>query len=97
MDLEPDLEVEGSAAVSRGVEEAERDAAVHSAAHQHRHPQRRPPSSRAPEEVLFTVVTHPGGAWRRGGERRGGREGAKRPWRPAVEEERFRAQEKGAP
>ena len=48
-DLEPDLEIEGGAAVSRGVEEAEHDAAVHPAAHQHRHPERRPPRSRAPE------------------------------------------------
>lgn len=97
MDLEPDLEIEGGAAVSRGVEEVERDAAVHPAAHQHRHPERRPPRSRAQEEVLFTDIPHTGGARRGGGERRGGRKGAKQPRRPAVADERFKAQEKGAP
>jgi hypothetical protein len=63
-DLEPDLEVEGGAAVPRGVEEAEGDAAVDPAAQQHGYPQRRPPCGRAPHEVLFGDPIHPGHAGR---------------------------------
>ena len=69
-DLEPDLEVEGGAAMPRGVEEAERDAAVDPAAQQHGHPQRRPPRGRAPHQVLLSDLSHPRRAGRGGGDQR---------------------------
>jgi hypothetical protein len=98
--LEPDFEVESGAAVAGGVEEAERDAAVHPAAHQHRHPQRRSPRRRAPQKALIAEIHTPevpgaGAGARRG--RRGGRDGAKRPPSQAGAEQRSSVQEERAP
>uniref|UniRef100_A0A0E0K9F8 Uncharacterized protein n=1 Tax=Oryza punctata TaxID=4537 RepID=A0A0E0K9F8_ORYPU len=100
MYLEPDFEVESGAAVAGGVEEAERDAAVHPAAHQHRHPQRCSPSRRAPQKALLPDIHIPqvpgaGAGARRGC--RGGRDGAKRPPRQAGAEQRSRVMEERAP
>jgi hypothetical protein len=77
-----------------GVEEAERDAAVHPAAHQHRHSQRRPARRRAPRKVLLQRNRLPlhrgaGRASGGGGGRRGGRERAERPRPKARAEQGF--------
>ena len=90
--MEPDLKVEGGAAVASGVEEAERDAAVHPTADEHRHPQRRPASRGAPLKVLIQRhrLSHPRGAGSGDGSgRRGRREGAERPRREARAEQGF--------